>query len=67
VVASTAIVSSLQRQRVFIVAWAEITYRKCGRNGPRYASDITHAEWAVIEPRMSPLSACGQGRGASVR
>ena len=28
--------------------WTEITRRKYEREGPRYASDLTDAEWALI-------------------
>jgi transposase len=40
--------------------WDEITRRQYRREGLRYASDTTDAEWAVIEPFMPP--ACGRGR-----
>src|ERR1700756_1132277 len=32
--------------------WTEITRRKYEREGQRYASDLTNAEWALIEPQM---------------
>jgi hypothetical protein len=32
--------------------WTEITRRKYEREGQRYASDLTDAEWAVIAPHM---------------
>jgi hypothetical protein len=32
--------------------WTEITRPKYEREGPRYASDLTDAEWALIEPHM---------------
>ena len=32
--------------------WTEITRRKYEREGQRYASDVTDAEWALIEPHM---------------
>ena len=31
--------------------WTEITRRKYEREGQRYASDLTDAEWALIAPR----------------
>lgn len=40
--------------------WDEITRRQYRREGLRYASDTTDAEWAVIEPFMPP--ACERGR-----
>jgi len=49
------------------VAWTEITRRKYRRDGLRYASDTTDAEWAVIEPHMPPPADCGRPRGASLR
>jgi transposase len=33
--------------------WTEITRRKYEREGQRYASDVTDAEWGLIEPHMS--------------
>ena len=36
--------------------WTEITRRKYQREGQRYASDLTDAEWALIEPQMRQLS-----------
>jgi hypothetical protein len=36
--------------------WTEITRRKYAREGQRYASDLTGAEWALIEPHMPALS-----------
>jgi len=32
--------------------WTEITRRKYEREGQRYASDLTDAEWALIAPHM---------------
>jgi transposase len=40
--------------------WDEITRRQYGREGLRYASDMTDEEWGLIEPFMPP--ACGRGR-----
>jgi transposase len=41
--------------------WTEITRPKYGREGLRYASDTTDAEWAVIMPLL-PEPATGRGR-----
>jgi transposase len=49
------------------VAWTEITRRKYRRNGLRYASDTTDAEWAVIEPHMPRPARSGRPRGTSLR
>jgi hypothetical protein len=35
--------------------WTEISRRKYEREGQRYASDLTDAEWALIEPYMSAV------------
>ena len=32
--------------------WTEITRPKYERDGLRYASDLTEAEWTLIEPHM---------------
>ena len=49
------------------MAWTGITRRKYRRDGLRYASDTTDAEWAVIEPHMPPPADCGRPRGTSLR
>ena len=41
------------------MAWTEITRRKYRREGLRYASDFTDAEWALIDPLLPPASALG--------
>jgi putative transposase len=35
--------------------WTEITRSKYERAGRRYASDVTDAEWRLIEPFMPPV------------
>ena len=47
--------------------WTEITRLKHERAGQRYASDLTDAEWAVIEPRLPALKPLGQPRGTDLR
>jgi len=49
------------------MAWTEITRGKYRRDGLRYASDTTDAEWAVIDPHMPPAAACGRPREATLR
>jgi transposase len=44
------------------VAWMKVTRRKYRRDGLRYASDSTDAEWAVIEPFMPSPAKCGRPR-----
>jgi len=39
--------------------WTEIIRRKYERGGQRYASDLTDAEWALIEPHMPAAQASG--------
>ena len=36
--------------------WTKITGKKHGREGPRYASDTTDEEWALIEPLLPPAN-----------
>src|ERR1700753_1227350 len=64
---AAAILSRLQRQRELTVAWTEITRCRYRRDGLRYASDTTDAEWTVIEPHMPPPAECGRPRGTSLR
>ena len=35
------------------MAWSELTRHQHARTGGRYASDLTDAEWAIIEPLMA--------------
>ena len=40
--------------------WTEITRRKYEREGQRYASDLTDAEWALIAPHMPAVKRLGR-------
>jgi hypothetical protein len=40
----------------------EITRPKYEREGPRYASDLTDAEWALIQPHMPAVKRLGRAR-----
>src|SRR6266478_2518427 len=47
--------------------WTEITRRKYERAGQRYASDLTDAEWALIEPHMPAAKPLGRPRDTELR
>ncbi len=47
--------------------WTEITRPKYERDGLRYASDLTDAEWGLIEPYMPPAKAVGRPRTTDLR
>src|SRR6516165_9392987 len=47
--------------------WTEITRRKYQREGQRYASDLTDAEWALTEPHMPPAKRLGRPRETELR
>ena len=47
--------------------WTEITRRKYEREGQRYASDLTDAEWALIEPLMPVAKRLGRPRATELR
>src|SRR3981189_152868 len=47
--------------------WTEITRRKYEREGRRYASDVTDAEWALIEPHMPAAKPLGRPREIELR
>src|SRR5271156_5301254 len=47
--------------------WTEITRRKCEREGQRYASDVTDAEWALIAPHMPAAKPLGRPRETELR
>ena len=47
--------------------WTEITRPKYERAGQRYASDLTAAEWALIEPHMPAIKRLGRPRATELR
>src|SRR5437868_2936018 len=47
--------------------WTKITRRKYEREGQRYASDVTDAEWALIEPYMPAAKPLGRPREIELR
>lgn len=49
------------------MAWTEITRPKYQRDGLRYASDTTEAEWSLIEPHLPPPASCGRSRETKLR
>jgi transposase len=49
------------------MAWTEITRPYYVREGLRYASDLTDAEWMLIEPLMPPPSPIGRPRTTDLR
>ena len=49
------------------MAWSEITRRQYRREGLRYASDMTDAEWALIAPLMPVRCAIGRSRETDLR
>jgi len=49
------------------MAWTEITRLHYVREGLRYASDLTDAEWKLIEPLMPPASPIGRPRTTELR
>ena len=47
--------------------WTEFTRRQHSRTGGKYASDLTDAEWAVIEPLMPVRRPTGRPRRTKLR
>src|SRR5258705_2158563 len=47
--------------------WTETTRRKHEREGQRYASDVTDAEWGLIEPHMRAAKPLGRPREIELR
>ena len=47
--------------------WTPTTRRQHSRCGLRYETDLTDAEWAVIEPYLPPPCRCGRPREWSLR
>ena len=49
------------------MSWTEITREQYRRDGLRYASDTTDAEWKLIEPLMPARCRRGRPREISLR
>lgn len=49
------------------MVWTKITRGRYQRTGLRYASDLTDAEWSVIEPRLPCASRRGRKRTTDLR
>src|SRR5450631_601164 len=49
------------------MAWTEITRLHYRREGLRYASDATDAEWSLIEPFMPVANSIGRPRKTNIR
>jgi putative transposase len=49
------------------MCWTEITREQYRRDGLHYASDVTDAEWKLIEPLMPPPSRRGRPRDVALR
>ena len=47
--------------------WTETARREYRRDAPRYASDTTDCEWALIEPFMPPPKPLGRPRTTDLR
>ena len=47
--------------------WTEAARREYRRDSPRYASDMTDREWALIEPFMPPRKPLGRPRTTDLR
>ena len=44
------------------MAWTELTRSQHAREGDKYASDLTDAEWALLAPLMPPPKPTGRPR-----
>jgi transposase len=49
------------------MSWTETTRRQYRRDGLRYASDLTDAEWQLIEPHLPPAKSLGRRRKTDLR
>src|SRR5690348_4042039 len=47
--------------------WTEITREQYRREGLRYASDVTDAEWAMVEPFIPAVKRLGRPRKVDLR
>ena len=49
------------------MAWTEVTRQQYRREALRYASDLTDAEWALIEPFLPAPAKVGRPRKTDLR
>jgi transposase len=49
------------------MAWTELTRSQHAREGDKYASDLTDAEWALLAPLMPPPKQTGRPRTTCLR
>jgi hypothetical protein len=49
------------------MAWTELTRRQYDRAGDKYASDLTDAEWALIQPLLPAHKTTGRPRTTRLR
>ena len=47
--------------------WTPDHRRAAARHGPRYPSDLTDAEWALVEPLIPPAKRGGRRRSVNLR
>ncbi len=47
--------------------WTRVNRRQYERQGPRYPSDLSDAEWALIAPLIPPARRGGRRREVDVR
>ncbi len=47
--------------------WTPTTRRQHSRAGLRYGSDLTDAEWAILDPFLPSEAACGRKRASPMR
>lgn len=47
--------------------WTTANRGRCKRDGLRYPSDLTDAEWALVEPLIAPAKRGGRRREVDVR
>jgi len=47
--------------------WTKVNRGKYNRDGQRYPSDLTDAEWALVEPLIPPAKRGGRRREVDVR
>jgi len=47
--------------------WTPVHRRAAARHGPRYPSDLTDAEWALVEPLIPPAKRGGRRRSVNLR
>ncbi len=55
-------IGTLRNRSSKAVMWTPTTHAQHNRAGLRYGSDLSDAEWTILEPLLPPACCCGRPR-----